>query len=118
MVLTRRSLFAMCRFTIAFCLLLRDTDAEYEWDRPHQYQTLLESMIGVVRLTLGDFGAASFNLSTTRPILTYSALLLFIFFVPIVLLNALIAIMVRNLAPFELQLAPRHVRQCRSVAGS
>jgi hypothetical protein len=58
MVLTRRSLFAMCRFTIAFCLLLRDTDAEYEWDRPHQYQTLLESMIGVVRLTLGDFGAA------------------------------------------------------------
>ncbi len=87
----------ICRFTIAFCLLLRDTDAEYEWDRPHEFQTLLEAAIAVVRLTLGDFGSkSSFHLSNARPLLTYSALLLFIFFVPIVLLNALIAIMVNH----------------------
>ena len=85
----------ICRFTIAFCLLLRDTDAEYQWDRPHNFQTVLEATIAVMRLTLGDFGSQSyFHLSNARPLFTYSALLLFIFFVPIVLLNALIAIMV------------------------
>ena len=102
----------ICRFTIAFCLLLRDTDADYEWDRPHEFQTLLEAAIAVLRLALGDFGSRdSFNLSNARPIVTYSACLLFIFFVPIVLLNALIAIMVTSPSALRVSLRTQECHQ-------
>ena len=88
---------ALVTFTLVFYLLLHDSDAEYDFDRPHEFDHLsLRSFLAVIRLALGDFGLQSaFSLSPQENA-TYSVVAFFTFLVPVLLLNALIAIMVRT----------------------
>ena len=81
------------RFSLAFFLLIRDPDhldANPEWVEPSS------AILQVYNMAFGDFNVAEFKSAPESPLVAVLLFVLFMFVVPIVMLNALIAIMVRS----------------------
>jgi transient receptor potential cation channel subfamily V protein 6 len=87
--------FIIMSFAAVFFLLVRDADVPYSWDMGHDFQTLGMSAASVVGMALGDFSIEYYR-QAPHPTFTVLLFMLFMFVVPIVMLNALIAIMTNS----------------------
>jgi hypothetical protein len=84
--------FLILAFTAVFYLLLRDSAVEYAWDHGHDFSNFGASSVAVANMALGEFDMEYFR-QAPYVIPATGMLMLFIFIVPVVMLNALIAIM-------------------------
>eukprot|EP01047_Picozoa_sp_COSAG01_P039909 COSAG01_NODE_3324_length_6254_cov_10.119090_2_plen_1440_part_00 len=81
-------------FTSVFYLLLRDSDVGYEWDMgvAPQFHSVYDAAISVTNMALGDVDIEYFRHAPYGRLAT-GVYLVFMFILPIVMLNSLIAIM-------------------------
>lgn len=100
--------FIVAAFTTVFFLLLRDSDVEYEWDIGHEFHSLGTSSVAVVSMALGDFDIDYFR-QAPYAVPSTAVLMIFTFVVPVVMLNALIAIMGNSYDQVKEEDSERHV---------
>jgi hypothetical protein len=81
-------------FTSVFFLLLRDSDVGYEWDMGEapQFHSLYDAAVSTTNMALGDVDVEYFRHAPFVTLAT-GVYLVFMFIVPVVMLNSLIAIM-------------------------
>ncbi len=97
-------------FTAVFHLLLRDSTVSYVWDEGHKFSTPGSTSVTVANMALGDFDIEYFR-QAPYAIPATGLLMLFVFIVPVVMLNALIAIMTDSYEQVKVQKLERKVLQ-------
>jgi hypothetical protein len=86
----------MCSFAVVFFLVLQDSRVEYELDFSAEFSSLAQSHIAVLDMMMGSIDIDYFRRSQ-NPLASLLLLVIFVCVIPIVMLNALIAIMVSDI---------------------